>query len=155
MVVWMKRPGCWWMEKEITVGIAHELLDTLLVERKIENSLVRAGILNASPIVSIEKKRKDVEKAKKEEESRQVEEIRMLDDIPNEPLASLENCSLDEIIYILQNHASDPIVNSKQASFGSFIANHIIKENLDMYHKEYSPTEAWVCMGTKDLYHCR
>jgi hypothetical protein len=38
------------------------------------------------------------------------EEIRMLDDIPNDTLASLENCTLDEIISILQNHACDPTI---------------------------------------------
>jgi hypothetical protein len=60
----------------------------------------------------------------------------MLNDIPNDPLASLENCTLDEIISILQSHASDPVVNSNQAGSGSFIANHVIKEKLDLYHKE-------------------
>jgi hypothetical protein len=60
----------------------------------------------------------------------------MLDNIPNDPLASLENCTLDGIISILQIHASDPIVDSNQAGFGSFIANHVIKEKLDLYHKE-------------------
>jgi hypothetical protein len=45
---------------------------------------VRAEILNASPIVCIAKKRKEVEKEKKQD-SRQVEEIRMLDDIPKDP----------------------------------------------------------------------
>jgi hypothetical protein len=35
------------------------------------------------------------------EESNQVEEIRMLDDIPNDPLSYLENCTLDEVISIL------------------------------------------------------
>jgi hypothetical protein len=36
----------------------------------------------------------------------------MLDDIPIDPLASLQNCTLDEVISILQNNACDPIVNS-------------------------------------------
>jgi hypothetical protein len=36
----------------------------------------------------------------------------------------------------LQNHAGDPVVDFNQAGFGSFIANHAIKEKLDMYHKE-------------------
>jgi hypothetical protein len=66
-----------------------------------------------------------LEKEKKEEESRQVEEIKMLDDIPNDPLASLENCTFDKIISILQNHACHP-----------FVANHVIKEKLNRYHKE-------------------
>jgi hypothetical protein len=60
----------------------------------------------------------------------------MLDDIPNDPLASPENCTLDEIISGLQNHACDPSVDSNQAGFGSFMANHVIKEKLYRYHKE-------------------
>jgi hypothetical protein len=50
----------------------------------------------------------------------------MLDDMPNDPLASLENCTLDEIISVLQNHACDPDMDSNQAGFGTIIANHII-----------------------------
>jgi hypothetical protein len=73
---------------ELRVRTNHE--DTLLVEMKIQYSLMRVGILNSSPIVSIAKKRKEMEKEKKEEDSRQVEEIRMLNDIPNDPLASNE-----------------------------------------------------------------
>jgi hypothetical protein len=60
----------------------------------------------------------------------------MLDDITNDPLASLENYTLDEIISILQNHACDPHVDSNLAGFGSLIAKHVIKEKLDRYHKE-------------------
>jgi hypothetical protein len=60
----------------------------------------------------------------------------MLDDIPSDPLASLENCTLDEIISILQNHACDPLVDSNQAGFGTFIANQAIREKLNMYHKD-------------------
>jgi hypothetical protein len=77
-----------------------------------------------------------VEKYNKEEESTQVEEIRLIDDIPNDTLTSLENCTLDKIILYLQNHSCDPTVNSDQAGFGYFIANHVITEKLDMYHKE-------------------
>jgi hypothetical protein len=44
----------------------------------------------------------------------------MLDDIPNDLSASLEICTLDEIISILQNHACDPHVDSSQAGFGFF-----------------------------------
>jgi uncharacterized protein (UPF0147 family) len=73
-----------------------------------------------------EERLEKLEKETKEEESRQVEEIRILDDIPNDTLASLENCTLDEIISILQNHACDPTINTKRGS-GSYIANHIIK----------------------------
>jgi hypothetical protein len=76
------------------------------------------------------------EKEKKEEECRKVEEIRMLDDTPSYPLASLENCTLDEVISILQNHVCDPTINSNQAGFGSFVAYHVIKEKIDRYHKK-------------------
>jgi hypothetical protein len=34
----------------------------------------------------------------------------MLDAIPNDPLTSLENCTLDEVISILQNYACDPLL---------------------------------------------
>jgi hypothetical protein len=60
----------------------------------------------------------------------------MLDDKPNDPLASLENCTIDEIISILQNHACDPNVNANQEYFGTIISNHVIKEKLNMYHKD-------------------
>jgi hypothetical protein len=76
----------------------------------------------------------ELENENKEEISK-VEEIRMLDDIPNDPLASLENYTLDEVISVLQNYAYDPTINTKQVDFGSFIANHVIKEKLDRYHK--------------------
>jgi hypothetical protein len=51
----------------------------------------------------------------------------MLGDIPNDPLASPQNCTLNEIISVLQNHACDPTINTKQVCFGSYIANHVIK----------------------------
>jgi hypothetical protein len=60
----------------------------------------------------------------------------VLDDIPNDPLSSLENFTIDEIISILQNHACDPNVDSKQVGFGTIIANHVIKEKFNRYHKE-------------------
>jgi hypothetical protein len=60
----------------------------------------------------------------------------MLDDITNDTLASLENCTLNELISILQNYACDPTTNVKQAGFGSYITNHVIKEKLERYHEE-------------------
>jgi hypothetical protein len=51
-------------------------------------------------------------------------------------LASLENCTLNEVISMLKYYACDPIFNSNQAGFGSFIANHVIKEKVDRYQKE-------------------
>jgi hypothetical protein len=95
---------------------------------------MRAGILNPYLWVLWIKRETSREKEKKEEEeSRQVEDIRMLDDIPNNPF---ENCTLNEYLSMLQNHACDPTVVTNQAGFGSFITNHVIKEKLDMYHKE-------------------
>jgi hypothetical protein len=52
-------------------------------------------------------------------------------------IPSLENCTHDEVISILQNYACDPTINTNQADFGSYIANHAIKEKLGRYHKEY------------------
>jgi hypothetical protein len=121
---------------ELTVGTTHAILDTLLVERKIQNSLVRAGIINPMFLGPLAKKRKEIELEEKKEESRQVEEIKMLDDIPNDPLASPENCTLDKIVSILQNHASDPHVDSNLVGFDTLIANHVIKVKLNKYHKE-------------------
>jgi hypothetical protein len=60
----------------------------------------------------------------KEEGSRQVDEIKILDDIP---LASLENCTIDNYILFLQKQACDSHVDSSQVDFGSFIANNVIK----------------------------
>jgi hypothetical protein len=54
----------------------------------------------------------------------------MPDDTPNNPLASLENYTLGDYILFLQNYACYPIVDSNQAIFGTFIANHVIKESL-------------------------
>jgi hypothetical protein len=45
----------------------------------------------------------------------------MLDGIPNDNLASLNNYTLDEIISILQSYSCDPIVNSNQAGFEYFL----------------------------------
>jgi hypothetical protein len=44
----------------------------------------------------------------------QVVEIMMLDDIPNTPLASFENFTLDKVISILKNYAYDPIINTNK-----------------------------------------
>jgi hypothetical protein len=80
-------------------------------------------LARASKMKTKKKPLKKIEKEKKEEESRKLEEIKILDDIP---LTSLENCTLDEIISILQNHSCDPHVDSNQAGVGSFITNHVI-----------------------------
>jgi hypothetical protein len=85
---------------------------------------------------SLDKIEEEELEKKKEEESRKVEEINMLDDKPNDPLASLENCTLDEIISILENYACDSNVDANRACFGTIIANHVIKEKLNRYHKD-------------------
>jgi hypothetical protein len=43
---------------DLTVGTAHDVLNTLLVERKIQNSLVRAGTINPLSLGLMAKKRK-------------------------------------------------------------------------------------------------
>lgn len=55
---------------------------------------------------------------------RKVGEVKMLSEV-KEPLLYLENCSLYEIISILQNISSDPSINVNQVGFGSYIANHV------------------------------
>ena len=69
-------------------------------------------------------------------ETTEVEELKMLNDTINEPLLDLDKCSLNELIAILQKFAKDPSVNTNQAGFGSYIANHVLKENIDKYNKE-------------------
>jgi hypothetical protein len=59
----------------LTVSTTHDLLDGLLVERKIQSSLVRVGIINHSSLRPTMKKKNELEKEKKEEESKKVEEI--------------------------------------------------------------------------------
>jgi hypothetical protein len=48
----------------------------------------------------------------------------------------LKTVPLDEIISILQNYDCDPTTNVNQVGFGSYSANHVIKEKIDLYHKE-------------------
>jgi hypothetical protein len=57
----------------------------------------------------------------------------MLDEIP---LATLESYTVDNYVLFLQNHACDPDIDANQADFGTVIANHVIKEKLNRYHKE-------------------
>ena len=53
-----------------------------------------------------------------------------------DPFLDLENCSLHELISILQKFASDPSINTNQAGFGSYIANHVLKEKIARYNQE-------------------
>jgi hypothetical protein len=43
---------------------------------------------------------------------------------------------LHELINILQKFASDPSINANQAGFGSYIANHVLKEKISRYNQE-------------------
>jgi hypothetical protein len=49
-----------------------------------------------------------------------------------EPLLDLDKCGLNELIAILEKFAIDPTINVNQASFGSYIANYVIKEKILM-----------------------
>ena len=53
-----------------------------------------------------------------------------------DPLLDLYNCSLYELISILPKFASDPSINTNQAGFGSYIANHVLKEKIARYTKK-------------------
>jgi hypothetical protein len=57
----------------------------------------------------------------------------MLSDNIKEPLLDLDKCSLNELISILQIFANDPSFNVHQTGFGSYIANHVIKEKVQRY----------------------
>jgi hypothetical protein len=60
----------------------------------------------------------------------------MLSDKITEPLLDLDKFSLNELINILQSFANVPSFNVHQTSFGSYIANHIIKEKIQRYNNE-------------------
>ena len=70
------------------------------------------------------------------DEITKVEELKMLNYVVTEPLLDLDKCSLSELITILQKSAKDPSINANQAGFGSYIANHVLKEKIDRYNKE-------------------
>ena len=65
----------------------------------------------------------------------EVEEAKMLSEV-KDPLLDLENCSLHELISILQKIVSDPSINTNQAGFGSYIDNHVLKEKIARYNQE-------------------
>jgi hypothetical protein len=66
---------------------------------------------------------------------KQVEEVKMLSET-KEPLLDLDKCSLYELINILQKFSNDPSINIHQAGFGSYIANYVIKEKIEIYNNE-------------------
>jgi hypothetical protein len=60
----------------------------------------------------------------------------MLSDNIKEHLLDLDKCSLNELINVLQSFANDPSFNIHQTGFGSYIANHVIKEKIQRYNNE-------------------
>jgi hypothetical protein len=60
----------------------------------------------------------------------------MLSDNFQEPLLDLNKCSLNELINILQSFANDPSLNVHQTGFGSYKANHVMKEKIQHYNNE-------------------
>jgi hypothetical protein len=116
------------------------LLDGLLVEVKIKKSLEIAQVLEEDF-----DDRHDIFKLYNRK--KEVEEVKMLSEF-KDPLLDLEKCSLHEIMSILQKFASDPSINANKAVFGSYIANHVLKEKIARYNQEAMiPTklgDAWI-----------
>jgi hypothetical protein len=69
-------------------------------------------------------------------EEKEVEEVKNALCNVNEPLLNLDKCSLNELINILQNFANYTSFNVHQIGFGSYIANHVIKEKIQHYNNE-------------------
>jgi hypothetical protein len=67
---------------------------------------------------------------------KEVEEVKMLTDNIKEPLLDPYKYSLHELINILQSFANDPSFNIHQTGFGSYIANHVIKEKIQRYNND-------------------
>jgi hypothetical protein len=72
---------------------------------------------------------------RKEEETKQIEEIKMLSEIYNESSINLDTCTLNELLTMLQKYAKDPSMNMHQQGFGSYIVDLVIKEKIDIYNK--------------------
>jgi hypothetical protein len=58
----------------------------------------------------------------------------MLSDNVNESLLNLDKFSLNELINMLQTFANYRFFNVHQTRFGSYIANHVIKEKIQRYN---------------------
>jgi hypothetical protein len=69
-------------------------------------------------------------------EEKEVEEVKIISNNIKEPLFDLDKYSLNELIKILQSFANDPSFNVHQTGFGSFIANHVVKEKIQCYNNE-------------------
>jgi hypothetical protein len=68
-------------------------------------------------------------------EEKEVAEVKMLFDNIKDPLLNLEKCSLNELIN-MQSFSNDPSFSVYQTGFGSYIANHVIKEKIQRYKNE-------------------
>ena len=66
---------------------------------------------------------------------KKVEEVKPLNEVID-TLLDLEKCSLHDLICTLQKFASDSSIDVNQAGFGSYIANHVLKEKIARYNQE-------------------
>jgi hypothetical protein len=83
---------------------------------------------------------------------KQVEEVKMLSEKFDEPLLDLDKYCLNELINIMQSFANDPSFSVHQNGFGSYIANHVIKENIQIYNNEAMiPAKLGMCGSQKYL----
>src|SRR4051812_17790916 len=98
--------------------IIHDISLEKVLEKKDEIVSSDNSLENSMPTTSNEKK---------------IEEIKLLSEV-HDPLIDLEKCSFHEFLEVLQKIASDPTCNVHQAGFGSYIANHVIKEKLSRYN---------------------
>jgi hypothetical protein len=101
----------------------------VLLENYIKNSLEKMG----TPEESFDDR---YELYNLSVEENQLEEVKMLSDKIVEPLLDLDKCSLNELMIISQKFANDPYFNVHQTGFGSYIANHVIKEKIQIYNNE-------------------
>jgi hypothetical protein len=69
-------------------------------------------------------------------EEKQVEQVKMLSHKINEPLLDVDKCRLNGLFNIMQSFSNDPSFNVHQTGFGSYIANHVKKENIQIYNNE-------------------
>jgi hypothetical protein len=115
------------------IGLNHALINRLdnkvhsminLVERILVDTTKEENDLKMALEALLKKRKK-----------RKVEEVKMLSEV-KDPLLDLEKCSLHELISILQKFATDPSINANQAGFGSYIANHVMKEKIARYNQE-------------------
>ena len=133
-------------EIEFGISTIHNKIDSFLKELNKDEvqlddahkrtSMLRNVLKNAASFDSYHKPNLSDLLVNTMDEIAKVEELKMLNDVVTEPLLDLDKCSLSELITILQKFAKDPSINANQAGFGSYIANHVLKENFDRYNKE-------------------